>query len=104
MQINSSNSLPILTGFNRPSQRNQQNTPQENNRSTQRTQEPLEGQIVQSQFASTGLTTHSVRPTSNTQPLFDQQLTQSGEQARHAYQSNELAGEVELANRLDVIV
>jgi len=109
MQINSTNNLPIIAGFNRPTRHNQQNTHQESNHTSsndraQRNQEPLEGQIVQSQFGAAGPGTQRVGPTVNAQPLFDQQLTQSGERARRAYQNTELAGDVELANRLDVIV
>ena len=45
-----------------------------------------------------------VRPTPQAQPSFDQQLSYRGQQARNHYQDVALSGEVDLVNRLDVIV
>ena len=106
MQINSHNSLPLITGNDhqrlRQSSR-QQKADEEHEHSSKRIAAPLDGQIVQSQFSASELTARSVRPAVNAQPLFNQQLTQRGEQAQRAYQNIELAGEVELTNRLDVL-
>jgi len=101
MQINTHNSFPITTGFEHPQRQAQQKPNEEREQAANRPAAALEGQIVQSQFSPSALNTRSVRPAVNVQPLFNQQLTQRGEQAQRAYQNTALAGEVELANRLD---
>lgn len=104
MQINGHNNLPITTGFDRSQRQSQAKANSDREQPRHSPPVPLGTQIVQSQFAPTELYTRSVRPALNAQPMFNQQLTQSGEQARQAYQDTALAGEAELANRLDVIV
>ena len=91
-------------GYERPNRQRQQSSNEDSERQRATTQTTLEGQIVQSHYATVTLNTRSVRPAVNAQPMFDQNLTQSGEQARRAYQATALAGDVELANRLDVVV
>ena len=101
MQINSPISLPITTGYDRP-RRQQQSVDNQRERPAQNQTTPVEQQIVQSQYGLNS--TQRIRPTVNAQPLFNQQLSQTGEQARRTYEDIALAGDVELANRLDVIV
>lgn len=103
MQINTTNNLPIITGFDRRPQQ-QSNASRESGQKRQSSSLPLQGQIVQSQLAPGSLYARSTRPPLNAQPMFNQQLTQSGEQARQTYQNIAQAGEAELANRLDVVV
>ena len=100
MQINSSNNLPIITGYEPQRQRRQQRQPEQ----VEQERVATNNQIVAAQFPPASTTTQRVRPTVNAQPLYNQQLTQSGEQAQRAYHDVAMAGEVELAHRLDVIV
>ena len=104
MQINGHNNLLITTGFDHSRQQPQAKSKSDREQPQHSPPTPLGTHIVQSQFAPSNLYSRSVRPTLNAQPMFDQQLTQSGERARQAYQDTALAGEAELANRLDVVV
>ena len=104
MQINGHNNLPITTGYDRAQRQPQATADSDREPRRDLNPAPIANQIVQSQFAPATLYPRSVRPALNAQPMFNQQLTQSGEQARQAYQDTALAGEAELANRLDVIV
>jgi hypothetical protein len=101
MQINPYNSLPIITGYDRP-RRQQQQTDHSQDKKTQQLPVPVEQDIIQSQYDMAS--TQRIRPTVNAQPLFNQQLSQTGEQARRTYEDIALSGDIELANRLDVIV
>ncbi len=104
MQLNTHNNLTVIAGYepaHRP-QPHRTHQDREDDHPANRPLTPLEGQILPSQGFSES-TTARVRQTNNSQPLFDQQLTQSGEQARRAYQTTALTGDVELTNRLDEI-
>jgi hypothetical protein len=99
MQINTGNNLPIIADYSR-----RQHTQLNREQSRQPRPATEQQQIAllhNNQFNSM----QRVRPNVNAQPVFNQQLTPTGEQARRLYQDIALAGnDVELANRLDVIV
>ncbi len=95
MYIGSPHNLPIITvGSNPPDSSRAQHKHSQHN-----TQPAAVN-------ATPSVTTapHQTRRTINVQPMFDQNLTHRGEQARRAYQGTELNGEAELLNRLDVTV
>jgi hypothetical protein len=99
MQINTGNNLPIIADYNRHQRSNlNREQPRQSRPSTD------ELPIIQPQNNQIN-SVQRVRPTVNATPIDDQQLSQTGEQARRLYQDIALAGnDVELAHRLDVIV
>ena len=99
MQINSGNNLPIIADYNRH-QRSRLNREQPRQSRPAADEQPL-FQPQNNQFNSV----QRVRPTVNATPIYDQRLSQTGEQARRLYQDIALAGnDVELAHRLDIVV
>ncbi len=102
MNITPHHNLPISTGFERPGHKRGPTTGQPQK---QPANNPLASQIVQSQFNATGnvSSTQRIRPTVNAQPMFDQNLTHRGAEAKNVYQGVELSSEAELMPRLSVI-
>ncbi len=102
MNITANHNLPIFTGFERPTH------PRGSSADAQPKQtanHSLANQIVQSQLNIAGTVSSSqrVRPTINAQPVFDQNLTHRGAQAKDVYQDVELSNEAELMPRLNVV-
>ncbi len=106
MNITPHNNLPISAGFQTPSRQRGSSADQQQKSSTNN---PLQSQIVQSQFNATGnaatnlAASQRIRPTISAQPMLDQNLTHRGAQAKNVYQGVELSSEAELMPRLNVI-